>query len=144
MTLLLIGVFTFFLTHTFLWFYRSLKERMKRREEHNMTEFKRFNVYHRILHVVVVISFIGLVMTGMPLRYADAPWAAWFMKLFGGYRGAGLIHRICAVITFGYFVGHIIYVLYFIIMIKKFKIQPLRSGLHGAVDQRHERHLPFI
>jgi len=29
MTLLLIGVFTFFFTHTFLWAYRSLKERMK-------------------------------------------------------------------------------------------------------------------
>jgi thiosulfate reductase cytochrome b subunit len=89
-----------------------------------MTEFKRFNVYHRILHIAVVISFIGLVMTGMPLRYADAPWAAWLMKLLGGYRGAGLIHRICAVITFGYFVGHIIYVLYFIAIIKKFKFNP--------------------
>jgi predicted CXXCH cytochrome family protein len=31
MTLLLIGVFTFFLTHTFLWFYRSLKERVKKK-----------------------------------------------------------------------------------------------------------------
>lgn len=30
MTLLLIGVFTFFFTHTFLWAYRSLKERMRK------------------------------------------------------------------------------------------------------------------
>ncbi len=30
MTALLIGVFTFFFTHTFLWAYRSLKERMRR------------------------------------------------------------------------------------------------------------------
>jgi predicted CXXCH cytochrome family protein len=31
MTLLLIGVFTFFFTHTFLWLYRSMKERMKKK-----------------------------------------------------------------------------------------------------------------
>jgi hypothetical protein len=31
MTMLLIGVFAFFLTHTFLWAYRSLRERMKKR-----------------------------------------------------------------------------------------------------------------
>ena len=32
MTTLLIGVFTFFFIHTFLWTYRSLKERIKKRE----------------------------------------------------------------------------------------------------------------
>ena len=31
MTLLLIGVFTFFLTHTFLWAYRALKERIQKK-----------------------------------------------------------------------------------------------------------------
>jgi hypothetical protein len=31
MTMLLIGVFAFFLTHTFLWAYRSMKERMRKK-----------------------------------------------------------------------------------------------------------------
>jgi len=31
MTLLLLGVFTFFLTHTFLWAYRALKERLQKK-----------------------------------------------------------------------------------------------------------------
>ncbi len=31
MTLLLIGVFAFFLTHTFLWAYRALKERIQKK-----------------------------------------------------------------------------------------------------------------
>ncbi len=31
MTALLIGVFAFFFTHTFLWAYRSLKERMNKK-----------------------------------------------------------------------------------------------------------------
>ncbi len=86
-----------------------------------MALVKRFNAYHRILHVLMAVSFIGLVASGMPLKYAGAPWASWLMKLLGGYYAAGLIHRICAVITFGYFAAHISYVVYNIVVVRKFK-----------------------
>ncbi len=89
-----------------------------------MTEIKRFNAYHRILHIAMAVSFIGLVASGMPLKYAQAPWAAWLMKLLGGYQAAGLVHRICAVITFGYFAAHIGYVLYDIAVVRKFRFNP--------------------
>jgi len=85
-----------------------------------MAMVKRFNTYHRIIHVVMALSFIGLVASGMPLKYSYAPWAAWLMKLFGGYESAGFIHRVCAVITFGYFIAHILYVVYYIAIIKRF------------------------
>lgn len=90
-----------------------------------MVLIKRFNAYHRVLHIVVATSFIGLVASGMPLKYAGAPWATWLMKLLGGYSTAGLIHRICAVITFGYFAAHISYVLYYIAIVRKFKFNIL-------------------
>jgi len=86
-----------------------------------MALIKRFNAYHRVVHVIIAVSFIGLVASGMPLRYAQAPWAAWLMKLMGGYYAAGLIHRICAAVTFGYFAAHIGYVLYDVALVKKFK-----------------------
>ncbi len=86
-----------------------------------MAEYKRFNAYHRILHVAMAVSFIGLVASGMPIKYSNAPWAMWLTKLLGGYQGAALIHRICAVITFGYFAAHIGYVLYYIAVVKKFR-----------------------
>lgn len=90
-----------------------------------MALVKRFNAYHRILHVVMALSFIGLVASGMPLRYADAPWAAWLADLQGGYRGAALIHRVCAVVTFGYFAAHIAYVFYDIVIVRKLKFNIL-------------------
>jgi cytochrome b subunit of formate dehydrogenase len=90
-----------------------------------VAEFRRFNAYHRILHMVMAVSFIGLVASGMPIKYAEAPWAAWMMKLQGGYQGAALIHRICAVITFGYFAAHIFYVLYDIVIVRKLKFNLL-------------------
>jgi cytochrome b subunit of formate dehydrogenase len=33
-----------------------------------MALIKRFNAYHRIVHVIIAVSFIGLVASGMPLR----------------------------------------------------------------------------
>ncbi len=72
-----------------------------------MTELQRFTPFQRVLHATMAVSFIGLVASGMPLKYADAPWAAWLMGLLGGYRAAGVLHRVCAVVTFGYFAVHI-------------------------------------
>jgi cytochrome b subunit of formate dehydrogenase len=90
-----------------------------------VAEIKRFNAYHRVLHVAMAVSFIGLVASGMPLKYANAPWATWLMRLLGGYHAAGLIHRTCGFITFGYFAAHIGYVLYDIAIKRKFKFNIL-------------------
>ncbi len=90
-----------------------------------MAQVRRFNAYHRILHAVMALSFIGLVASGMPIKYAQAPWAAWLVKLEGGYRGAALIHRICAVATFGYFAAHIAYIIHNIVVVRKMKFNPL-------------------
>ena len=90
-----------------------------------MAMVKRFNAYHRILHVAMAISFIGLVASGMPIKYAQAPWAVWLTKFLGGYHAAALIHRICAVITFGYFAAHIAYVIHNVVVVRKLKFNPL-------------------
>jgi hypothetical protein len=61
---------------------------------------------------MVIVSFFGLVITGTPLLYSHMPWARTMIRLVGGFQAAGLIHRICAVITFAYFfihVGHLTY-----------------------------------
>jgi cytochrome b subunit of formate dehydrogenase len=89
-----------------------------------MSEIKRFNAYHRILHIIMAVSFLGLVASGMPLKYSEAPWAAWLMKLMGGYKAAGLVHRVCGVVTFGYFAAHILFVLYDIVVARKLKFDP--------------------
>ena len=86
-----------------------------------MLYIRRFNPYHRILHIIVAISFMGLVISGMPLKYAHVPWAAWIMELIGGPVSAGLIHRICAIITFGYFIAHLLFVFYDIVIVRRFK-----------------------
>lgn len=67
----------------------------------------RFTPLQRTLHALVIVSFILLVLTGLPLRFAYAPWAKVLVRFMGGLQAAGLIHRICALITFGYFFTHV-------------------------------------
>ena len=51
-----------------------------------------------------------LTLTGMPLFYAGAPWAAPLMTALGGPHIAGLIHRTSAVIFGGVFIWHLFYI----------------------------------
>ncbi len=67
----------------------------------------RFGPVERTIHALVIISFLGLVATGIPLRFAYATWAAPFMRFLGGPSSAAYIHRVCAAITFGYFFIHL-------------------------------------
>jgi cytochrome b subunit of formate dehydrogenase len=51
-----------------------------------------------------------LTLTGMPMFYPDAPWAAAIMKALGGPQVAGTIHRVNAVIFAGVFFWHLFYI----------------------------------
>jgi cytochrome b subunit of formate dehydrogenase len=68
----------------------------------------RFSPLNRALHATMIVSFFGLVITGLPLKFAYAPWARVLVRMVGGLQAAGTLHRICAVITFGYFFAHVV------------------------------------
>ncbi len=110
MTALLIGVFAFFGLHTLLWMPRSfkhLKEKRKAEKIHKRYYIQRFTTDQRVMHIFVILSFMGLALTGMMLKFASMPWARTLADLFGGVEAAGRIHRVSAAITFGYFFVHI-------------------------------------
>ena len=73
----------------------------------------------RIQHWFLAVSFITLVITGMPLKFAAEPWAQTLMALLGGLTQARAIHRFMAVIQLGTFVYHVGYL-----------------GWHMILDQR--------
>ena len=76
--------------------------------------YRRFSLFDILLHFTMMVTFIGLVLTGLPLKFSHAPWAIGLMHFLGGARMAGLIHRICAAITFGYFGTTFVYIVYFL------------------------------
>ena len=71
----------------------------------------RFSRIERVLHGMVIFSFFGLVMTGVPLHFSHEPWALFLIRFHGGVEMAGNIHRFCAIITFTYFFTHVASVL---------------------------------
>ncbi|MEI6874419.1 MAG: cytochrome b/b6 domain-containing protein [Spirochaetota bacterium] len=68
--------------------------------------FYRFRVFNRVLHIMVIVSFLGLALTGMSLKFAHAGWAQWLSWVMGGPMAARVWHRIFAVVTFLYFGLH--------------------------------------
>lgn len=67
----------------------------------------RFTLFHRVNHALMMLSFYTLVLTGIPLRFACAPFAEPLMRFWGGVEQAALIHRIAAVVMVAYTVGHV-------------------------------------
>lgn len=70
----------------------------------------RFTLFHRITHGLAALSFYVLILTGVPLRFACAPFAEPLIRFWGGVQAAGLIHRIAAIVMMAYATGHIAYV----------------------------------
>ncbi len=113
MTGLLVGTFSLFGLHTLLWLPRAWKMRVEHRaakeaDEGNGLHFVRFTPYQRTLHLMVIVSFFGLAVTGMMLKFAYTRWAAVLIAMFGGVGTAGWVHRVCAVITFLYVGLHLV------------------------------------
>ncbi len=112
----LMGVtFLFFWIHSLLWAFRGFVEKTKNRNnelflnsKHSTKKaknkvYKRFRTLHIILHLFVITSFLGLAVTGLPLKFNYTAWGKTIMDAFGGVETAGIIHRIGAIVTFGYF-----------------------------------------
>ena len=74
------------------------------------TYYFRLNLYHRILHGMVITSFLGLALTGLPLKYSATGWGRTLSAALGGPFVAGYLHRVFAVVTFLYFALHVGYV----------------------------------
>jgi cytochrome b subunit of formate dehydrogenase len=110
MTALLLGVFGFFGIHALLWLQRSLVGKLRGEfpvHSHEGPWVKRFSGFQIGLHVSIVLSFLLLAATGLPLKFAGAPWAPGLMDFLGGPQVAGWLHRLAAIVTFGYFAFHI-------------------------------------
>ncbi|MCP4709390.1 MAG: cytochrome b/b6 domain-containing protein, partial [Planctomycetes bacterium] len=74
---------------------------------------KRFNPFQRVQHWFLVVTFVALVLTGYPMKFADSALSAWFINLIGGLNVARIIHRIAGFLLLVGFMLHLcVYVTY--------------------------------
>jgi len=71
------------------------------------THVQRFARFARALHGVLMLSFLGLAFTGLPLLFADALWAFRLARLLGGYGVTGILHRVFGATMIVLFVVHL-------------------------------------
>jgi cytochrome b subunit of formate dehydrogenase len=110
MTALLVGTLSMATLHTLLWLWRSIRTRKKdphRETRKGKWHVVRFTPLQRLLHIIMLLSFLGLATTGMAVKFAYAEWAQVLIGIFGGVESAGSLHRFCALVTFGYFFAHL-------------------------------------
>jgi cytochrome b subunit of formate dehydrogenase len=70
-------------------------------------QYVRFPVFYRILHIIMIVCFLTLTITGMTLKFSYTPWALFISRLLGGVVVSGFLHRCAAVGLFGIFTAHI-------------------------------------
>jgi len=108
----LILTFCVFGIHSLLWFVRGLIEVLSHRRPRGLvpgtTAYLRFAPYHRVAHLCLLTSFLGLALTGLPLKYSQYEWAKTLAYWLGGFESTGLWHRIFGLVTFGCFAAYIV------------------------------------
>jgi len=117
MTSLLIGVFAFFGIHDLLWLQRSFIGVMRgefddERRGASGKYIRRFRRKNMRMHILIITTFMLLALTGLPLKFNAAPWAQTLVDILGGIDSTRFIHRVAAVLTFGYLIMHVLDVLY--------------------------------
>lgn len=71
-------------------------------------QFVRFSRLNRLLHTLMIVSFMTLALTGLTLKFSYTRWSVILAHLFGGFETAGYIHRTAAVLMFGVFATHLL------------------------------------
>lgn len=75
----------------------------------------RFSVRQRVEHVVVMVLFTGLVVTGLPQKFFQAGWAEAMVLALGGIERVRLIHRWGGILFAAFLVHHLVVVLWLVL-----------------------------
>ena len=82
----------------------------------------RFDRFDRILHGFLMLSFLGLAATGLPLLFSEAAWAGKLARVLGGFYVTHRLHRIFATTMIVVFLTHVGRLLNRVILKKDYSI----------------------
>jgi formate dehydrogenase subunit gamma len=71
----------------------------------------RFTLNERIQHIVAMIAFIMLFLSGFALKYSDSSVSGWLIRLLGGMENRSSVHYAGGILLIAVGVYHILYLL---------------------------------
>ena len=138
---LLFSTFGFFGVHSLLWFVRSLIDVGRHGRPRPLVPgevaYVRFGAFHRMAHTVMILSFLGLALTGLPLKYSHSGWAHVVANLFGGFESTGVAHRAFGVVNFGCLVVYVFMLLGRFVRGPEAGRLPAADGLRARFARAH-------
>jgi cytochrome b subunit of formate dehydrogenase/mono/diheme cytochrome c family protein len=81
-------------------------------------KYVRFDALQRFQHIVFLISFTLLALTGLTQKYALAPFSLWFFNLINGIETARRIHHASAIVMMIISVVHVLDVTYRVLVLR--------------------------
>jgi formate dehydrogenase gamma subunit len=84
----------------------------KRRESARMPQVRRLDPFQIIQHLLMIVSFIGLTITGFALRFPEAWWVRYLSALGMSEPVRSNLHRIFAVVLVLVGLSHVLYILF--------------------------------
>ncbi len=101
LTDLLYVAFVLFMIHAFLWFVRSLAHTLRVGRHRTLVAgqyaIMRSELGDRGVYVLLLCSFLGLMITGLMMKYGAQEWAQLFSLWMGGIHTVRIIHHFFAV-----------------------------------------------
>jgi len=108
----------------------TVAESMSLEKEKAVTgKIARFDVHQIIQHAGLMLSFIVLVATGLPLKYSTWGINQWWIGVWGGIDSTRAAHHFAAYIMVLVCIYHVVYLWYTILILKRpFPIRMIPSG----------------
>lgn len=75
----------------------------------NPSTYQRWNVQHRLQHGTLALSTMGLLWTGLAIKFHYVGWAQLTFRLFGGFHGNLVAHKLFATLLVIVSVWHLFY-----------------------------------
>ncbi len=79
----------------------------------------RFDIHQIIQHAVLMVSFILLVVTGLPLKFHGSPVSQWWAGVWGGIETIRSVHHFVAWVLVIVCLYHLAYIIHSTLILKK-------------------------
>lgn len=105
------GILVFFGIHTVLWLFRSAVHVLQygghKKLASDQHAIIRFSRKQRVFHFTMIISLMGLAVTGLAAKHSHQEWAQTVVQTIGGFQLASVWHRVFAVVMIGCCVAYL-------------------------------------
>ncbi len=99
------------------------------KEKGRIEKITRFDIHQIIQHAGLMISFILLVLTGLPLKFNSSAVSQWWVAVWGGIETTRTVHHLAAYLMVMVCIYHAVYLWYTISVLKRpFPVSIVPSG----------------